>query len=90
MDKRKVNGGGAAEDLDERASKRRKLPNVSRLLGCPLEVAIVCERELCCLYIGDVRRVLKRRTEGFMALHHPSRPPHFVQDGKADSQQGPR
>ncbi|PMD38186.1 Bromodomain-containing protein-like protein [Hyaloscypha variabilis F] len=27
MDKRKVNGGGAAEDLDERASKRRKLPS---------------------------------------------------------------
>lgn len=27
MDKRKVNSGGAAEDLDERASKRRKLPN---------------------------------------------------------------
>jgi hypothetical protein len=33
MDKRKVNSGGAAEDLDERASKRRKLPNVSRLSG---------------------------------------------------------
>ncbi len=33
MDKRKVNGGGAGEDLDERASKRRKLPSVSALFG---------------------------------------------------------
>lgn len=41
MDKRKVNSGGAAEDLDERASKRRKLPNVSRLSGCLSRVATI-------------------------------------------------
>lgn len=41
MDKRKVNSGGAAEDLDERASKRRKLPNVSRLSGRLSRVATI-------------------------------------------------
>jgi hypothetical protein len=44
MDKRKVNGGGAVEDLDERASKRRKLPNVSGLSSRSSEVAIVRNR----------------------------------------------
>ena len=43
MDKRKVNGGGAAEDLDERASKRRKLPSVSGIPSCSSEVAFVCD-----------------------------------------------
>jgi hypothetical protein len=41
MDTRKVNSGGAGEDLDERASKRRKLPNVSRLSGRLLRVATI-------------------------------------------------
>jgi hypothetical protein len=43
MDKRKVNGGGAGEDLDERASKRRKLPSVSDLFGLCSRVANVCD-----------------------------------------------
>lgn len=40
MDKRKVNGGvTAAEELDERAAKRRKLPNVSVFFASPFDVS---------------------------------------------------
>ena len=89
MDKRKVNGGGAAEDLDERASKRRKLPNVSRLSSCSSEVAIVCDGNCVFGTLAMVRRVLKRRAEG--SWHCTTvETSAFVQDGKADSQQGPR
>jgi hypothetical protein len=63
MDKRKVNGGGE-EDLDERASKRRKLPSVGDPAILCSGVANVCDED-CGLDVGDgPRRVLKRRAEG--------------------------
>jgi hypothetical protein len=72
MDKRKVNSGGAAEDLDERASKRRKLPNVSRLSGRLSRVGlsaiaiVIFEHWRWSQGLEAVRR-------RFMALHHRSR-----------------
>ena len=56
MDKRKVNGGGAAEDLDERASKRRKLPAVSGPAACSSEVANVCDGDCAFCTLAMVRR----------------------------------
>ena len=56
MDKRKVNGGVAAEELNERAAKRRKLPSVSLFLG---HVGGLCEYaigELCLLVYWWCRR----------------------------------
>jgi len=51
MDKRKVNGGGG-EDLDDRAAKRRKLPNVGDPIILCLGVVNVCDED-CGLDVGD-------------------------------------
>lgn len=73
MDKRKVNGGPPAEELDDRAAKRRKMPgSVGAALLCDApRRAQTCARlrmRLSCA--NDGRRVEGRRR--FTALHQHS------------------
>ena len=56
MDKRKVNGGGPSEELDDRAAKRRKMPNGVSYLAPSSHQFCDAQVNECAVWIGFVYR----------------------------------